>query len=392
MYYQGYLIRIAREGRTMFEAFSVRLTDDKSYPKYIQLRDQLAEFIKANDIASGEQLPDIVSMCRIAGLSNRSVERAYMMLINDGICFRRPKKGTFVRGAVSPHHGGVRPRICAIFSRYDPMRFEKDDVTGRIYAGIQGEARRAGIDLLILSERSLPFYLDNGSFDLVGIVMLSWYDFKEAHAVVSRYPGVRFLFVNYHFAGFENMPPNAGGIFNDDFAGGFEAAEYLIGRGCRKPRAITVRLDSDDNYQRRLDGFLLSARLNRLDVTERDICVCNRGTNPAKEDQIAMGHEFLRQILDDAPDTDAVFCTNDLLAAGAASALDKLGRRDRVEVTGYDNILPHLSADGRFTTVSINLEQMGSRAITQLLDGGAVYPRVVNVAPQLLPRRPSPEA
>ena len=63
----------------MFEAFSVRLTDDKSYPKYIQLRDQLAEFIKANDIASGEQLPDIVSMCRIAGLSNRSVERAYMM-------------------------------------------------------------------------------------------------------------------------------------------------------------------------------------------------------------------------------------------------------------------------------------------------------------------------
>ena len=62
MYYQGYLIRIAREGRTMFEAFSVRLTDDKSYPKYIQLRDQLAEFIKANDIASGEQLPDIVSI------------------------------------------------------------------------------------------------------------------------------------------------------------------------------------------------------------------------------------------------------------------------------------------------------------------------------------------
>ncbi len=61
-------------------------------------------------------------------------------------------------------------------------------------------------------------------------------------------------------------------------------------------------------------------------------------------------------------------------------------------MTGYDNILPHLSADGRFTTVSINLEQMGSRAITQLLDGGAVYPRVVNVAPQLLPRRPSPEA
>ena len=27
----------------MFEAFSVRLTDDKSYPKYIQLRDQLAQ-------------------------------------------------------------------------------------------------------------------------------------------------------------------------------------------------------------------------------------------------------------------------------------------------------------------------------------------------------------
>ncbi len=367
----------------MFDDFKVFLTDDKAYPKYLQLRDQLEEYIKQREVPPGEQLPDILTMCRTAGLSNRSVERAYITLINDGVCFRRPKKGTFVRGS-SPVRGEAKPRICAIFSPADPMHLEKDDVTGRIYHGIQQEARRAKLDLLILSERSLSFYVDNSSIDLVGVIMLSWYSVPEAQAVVRKYPNIRFLFLNYRPHDFDTMPANACGIFNDDLAGGFEATEYLISRNRRKLRAITIELP-DDNYNRRIEGFLLAARLNHLDIGEEQVYRYQRAI-PSRDEQFAIGRELFNRVIEEDANIDGIFCTNDLLAAGVASALDKRGLRDQIELIGYDNLLPYLSANGHFSTVAIRQEQMGERAIKQLLDPRSDYPKIINVAPQLLPR------
>lgn len=370
----------------MFESFHPVLTDDKSYPKYIQLRDQLEEFIKSNSIHPGEQLPDIVSMCKIAGLSNRSVERAYIMLINDGICFRRPKKGTFVRGD-APVRNGSKPRICAIFDPCDPMRFEKDVINGRIYTGIQREAHRADIDLLILSERSMPAYLGNSGFDLVGVIMLSWYNLAEALRVVLKYPDIKFLFLNYHLPGFEEMPANARGIFNDDFAGGFEATDYLIGRKRRNLCAITVKL-ADDNYERRIEGFLQAAKLNGIELDESRAVHRWLHHVPQQDEQFAIGRELLQKALEENPALDGVFCTNDLLAAGVAAALDKLHLRSKIEVVGYDNLLPYLSANGQFSTVAINLELIGERAITQLTGTNTGrLPRIINIAPRLMPRR-----
>ena len=378
----------------MFETFHPVLTDDKSYPKYIQLRDQLEEYIKSNAIQSGEQLPDIVSMCRIAGLSNRSVERAYILLINDGICFRRPKKGTFVRGE-APVRGDSKPRICAIFDPSDPMRLEKDVIDGRIYAGIQREAHRANIDLLILSERSMPAYLGNAGFDFIGVIMLSWDNVEEARRVVGKYPDVRFLFLNYHFPGFEEMPSNAHGIFNDDFAGGFEATDYLIGRKRRNLCAFALKLPSD-NYDRRLEGFLQAAKLNGIAPDDARIYRWSRTGSPRQDEQFAIGRELLQEALEENPEIDGIFCTNDLLAAGVSAALDKLHLRPKIEVVGYDNLLPYLSANGQFSTVAINLELIGERAIKQLIAANASeFPRIINVAPRLMPRHwtePLPDA
>ena len=80
---------------------------------------------------------------------------------------------------------------------------------------------------------------------------------------------------------------------------------------------------------------------------------------------------------------DAVFCTNDLLAAGVAATLDNLHLRDKVKVIGYDNILPYLSSNGRFPTVAVDLEKMGNRAVAALVDKEPL-PKVQNIAPQLI--------
>jgi LacI family transcriptional regulator len=87
------------------------------------------------------------------------------------------------------------------------------------------------------------------------------------------------------------------------------------------------------------------------------------------------GRHAARLLATASPDLDAIFCGNDQIAAGAAQALQELGRRvpEDVAIVGYDN-WEVLAADCRppLTTVDLNLEQLGATAVMHLfaaLDG-----------------------
>ena len=365
-----------------FDTLKITLTENKAYPKYIQLRDQLEEFIKNNKIPANTQLPDIISLCKIAGLSNRSVERAYTMLINDGICFRRPKKGTFVRGS-KPAGNSSMPRICGILSPKNSVRLEHNDIFGPIYRGLQAKAQEENIDIIILSERSLPVYQETIGSNLLGVIMLDWYDINSAKNIVKNFPNLKMLFLNLHLPGFENMPQNVNGIFNDDFAGGFAAGDYIFGQGCRKPRILSLSQLSD-NYERRVEGIQRAAKFHGIDWNEAWLYSSPTPTT-SKDDHFEIAHNYIINLLDSKETFDAVFCTNDLLAAGVAATLENLHLRDKVKVIGYDNILPYLSNNGKFPTIAIKLEEMGKRAIAYLTNTEPL-PKVLNVAPQLILR------
>ncbi|WP_229075832.1 LacI family DNA-binding transcriptional regulator [Actinoplanes sp. DH11] len=82
------------------------------------------------------------------------------------------------------------------------------------------------------------------------------------------------------------------------------------------------------------------------------------------------GRRAAYELLAADPDTDAVFCGNDQIAAGVAQTVRELGRRipDDVAVVGYDN-WTEFAADCRppLTTVDLNLEDLGATAVRLLL-------------------------
>ncbi len=363
-----------------FSELKISLTENKAYPKYMQLRDQLEEYIRTHKIPANTQLPDIISLCKIAGLSNRSVERAYSVLINDGICFRRPKKGTFVCDR-KPASGVTMPKVCGILAPQCAANLEHNDIFGPIYRGIQAKAQEADLDIIILSERSLPIYQAALGNNLLGVLMLDWYTPENAHSIVENFPGLKLVFVNLHLPDFEAMPDNVSGIFNDDFAGGFAAGDYIFGQGCRKPRVLSLTLPSD-NYDRRIDGIRRAALLHGIRWSDEWI---SRSAGPTRnrDDHFEIAHNCIMELVSSKTAFDSVFCTNDLLAAGVASTLENLHLRDKVKVIGYDNILPYLSSNGKFPTVAVELEKMGQRAVAALL-ACEPLPKVQNVAPQLI--------
>ncbi|NMA42409.1 MAG: substrate-binding domain-containing protein [Oligosphaeraceae bacterium] len=369
-----------------FSSLNITLTENKAYPKYIQLRDQLEQFIRKQHIPGGTQLPNVLSLSQQVGLSNRSVDHAYRLLIDDGICFRRPKKGTFVQfGKCYSDNAETSdmPCVCGILNSKQ-ANLESDHIFAPIYAGVRQFAQENGIDLIVLSVNSLKSYRDNFGTNFLGVLVLCEYDQELLQQCLNDCPDLRFVFINYQFPDFENTSQQVRAIFNDDFAGGFAAGDFIFSQGYSQPRILSLNLGSR-NYCYRVDGIRLAAQYHGIDWQDHWTWFCPRHMRN-DEEHLTLGHDYITGLIKDGESVDAVFCTNDLLACGVASALDQLNLRNQIQVIGYDNVLPYLSQNGRFSTVAIHFREMGRRALSMLLNPEGM-PKIIRIAPQLLIRQ-----
>lgn len=84
------------------------------------------------------------------------------------------------------------------------------------------------------------------------------------------------------------------------------------------------------------------------------------------------GHRRMTELLRDGPEFTAVFAANDIVAAGAAQALEEAGMRvpEDVSLVGYDDVPVAQELRPRLTTVHIPLEEMGRQAVRVALAGG----------------------
>jgi DNA-binding LacI/PurR family transcriptional regulator len=91
---------------------------------------------------------------------------------------------------------------------------------------------------------------------------------------------------------------------------------------------------------------------------------------------LTSGRQAMKELLDRAPDIDAVFAANDPMAAGALQVLKEQGRRvpDDVAVVGFDDAPMAELTDPPLTSVHQPAEQMGREMVKLLfeqIDGGA---------------------
>ena len=145
----------------------------------------------------------------------------------------------------------------------------------------------------------------------------------------------------------------------DNVQGAMSAVRHLIGLGRRRVATITGPLDMAVASDR-LEGYrraLREAGLARDSVLE---------ASGAFEQEAA--RRAMSELLDRAPDIDAVFAASDLMAAGALQALRRAGRRvpQDVAVVGYDDSLIASSTEPPLSSVRQPTEDMG-REMARLL-------------------------
>lgn len=164
-------------------------------------------------------------------------------------------------------------------------------------------------------------------------------------------------------------------VDTDNRGGARLAVRHLLSRGRRTIAVITGPLDQT-MAQDRLDGYRDALAPSPASPATSRLVACGDFTATG-------GERAMAELLDSAPDLDAVFAGSDLMASGALRTLRSRGRRvpDDVAVVGYDDLGPAAWVDPPLTTVRQDAEKMGRMMARLLLrrlgtDGAGLAPVV----------------
>ena len=149
-------------------------------------------------------------------------------------------------------------------------------------------------------------------------------------------------------------------VINDNFSGGKQATEYLLQTG--KHRIAFVGGPADEaETQRRYDGYV-AALLENGQELDQALVAYGDWTNDS-------GAAQTQQLLEAAPDLDAIFANSDLMAVGAINVLHEQGRRvpQDVAVVGYDDLSIAQFNSPPLTTISQKIPLVGKLLAQNLI-------------------------
>ena len=355
-----------------------------STPVYLQIKKQLRNYIISNKLEPDAPIPNVKQVAAMAGVSLRTADLAMMALVEDGICYRRPKKGTFVAHSVLSNIG--QRRVVGINCHHSLQEMESSLLEMAIYRGIAEKGQELKVVPFFITgglDENIDFYQSSREMALTGIVLLSEISRSKNLDNLKAFPNVRFVLINYDIANFSDAPNNIVGIFNDDFAGGYQAAEYMLNKGYREFAVLSYDVD-DENYHHRIDGFLQA--LNDSGIRIAPELILNGGNPVGKNERglIEIGSTLMTKALSSNRKLDAVLCVNDYLAFGAKEYCQATG--NDIGVIGYDNLNPQLSQRMFFPTISIDFCSMGRKAV-EILSGQSIpAQKIIRISPRLIPR------
>jgi DNA-binding LacI/PurR family transcriptional regulator len=147
----------------------------------------------------------------------------------------------------------------------------------------------------------------------------------------------------------------------DNVLGARLAVDHLVHRGRRTIASIAGPADMVVGRTRQ-EGYLAGLTAAGLEPSD-DLVVAGDFSQDS-------GESAMRVLLSRRPDLDAVFCANDLMAAGALRVLREAGLDvpTAVSVVGFDDAPLAQSTHPPLTTVHQSPEQMGREMVALLLD------------------------
>ncbi|MGE6754754.1 LacI family DNA-binding transcriptional regulator [Rossellomorea sp. NPDC071047] len=249
-------------------------------------------------------------------------------------------------------NGKKKGRIALIAS---DLAFSLKSFFGEIFLSIEKEVVQRGMTLQIQSinktstkQLILPSFIENQSVD--GIIILSHISNEYINKVIAT--GIPTVMIDHHH------PMNQSDVIitNNRF-GAYTAVNHLIKLG-HKDIAYVGNVEYSPSYQERYEGYIHALRDHGLTPAEPYMF-----TDAVEEESII--YDYI-QNLKNKPT--AWFCVNDGLGFLVSSCLQQQGLKvpQDASVCSYDNGQLSQLANPKITTMDIDLELYGKKAVEQL--------------------------
>ncbi|MFE3450534.1 LacI family DNA-binding transcriptional regulator [Nonomuraea sp. NPDC059194] len=258
--------------------------------------------------------------------------------------------------------------IALVFSEPPTRVFSEDPMFSTVIRSASAELEAADKQVVLMltssakSHARIERYIASGHVD--GVMLISMHGSDPLPAAIAR---MRVPVVSY---GRPAVPIDIPFVDNDNVGGAAEAVRHLVASGRRRIATIAGPQDMIAGLDR-LAGYRDVLR----DSDRRSIVAIGDFTRES-------GAIAMRQLLEDDPGLDAVFCGNDLMAVGALQALRQAGRRvpDDVAVVGFDDIEAAKYTDPPLTTVRHHIFEQAAamtRLLLGLFEGGPADPVIL---------------
>ena len=151
-------------------------------------------------------------------------------------------------------------------------------------------------------------------------------------------------------------------IINDNYAGSYEATNYLIGLGHKKIALLYSKPDLWQNKER-LKGYIEALRNNGIEFDNSMLYV-------SEEVTINGAYKLVKKIINNKNKPTAIFCLADILAIGVLKYLYESNIKipDAISVVGYDDMELSFICYPPLTTVHQKKRKMGYEAARILID------------------------
>jgi len=151
-------------------------------------------------------------------------------------------------------------------------------------------------------------------------------------------------------------------VYFDNYINAQKAVNHLIDCGCKKICHIAGPIELPI-AQERIEGYEKCLADSLMELNRDTMIAYGNYTHQS-------GYIAMAKLLNDVPDLDGVFCSNDQMAIGALRVLKEKGKAvpEEVKLMGYDDVFVSSIVDPPISTIHIQKKSAGRKAAEILFD------------------------
>lgn len=321
---------------------------------------------------NNETVKTISDIARLANVSKSTVSRA----LNDSPLVNDETKAR-IKAIATEHHFRMNEparnlslrqsrAVAFVTHAYHEKSFSMEDLFSlEIMGGITNGLYEIGYELLVVhvdprDSAWAGHYLNSGRVD--GFILMTS-SHKKWH--IRTLVDMKAPFIVW---GVPQDNLNYCSVMGDNLTGGRLAAEHLVRIG-RKRIAFLGGMEDTLEVQHRYQGYEMALKTAGLKVDQK-LMVYGDYSHTS-------GMKAMVQLLEQAPDLDAVFVNSDLMAIGAINVIQNSGKRvpEDIAVVGYDDLSIASFNNLPLTTIRQNIPLAGkllAQNLVQYIKTGVV--------------------